>query len=92
MNPTDHAITKKTVSHTPLSDAEIASLAHTLFLYCTARTDNAADAEDLCGGGLAGTVRIASPAARGCGVLRFFLVDRRKCRETLLSKKAANAP
>lgn len=49
MNPTDHAITKKTVSHTPLSDAEIASLAHTLFLYCTARTDNAADAEDLCG-------------------------------------------
>ena len=49
MNQTDHAITKKTVSHTPLSDAEIASLAHTLFLYCTARTDNAADAEDLCG-------------------------------------------
>ena len=37
------------VAHTPLSDAEIASLAHTLFLYCTARTDNEADAEDLCG-------------------------------------------
>lgn len=32
----------------PLTDTEIASLAHTLFLYCTARTDNINDAEDLC--------------------------------------------
>ena len=41
--------TPEPAPHTPLSDAEIASLAHTLFLYCTARTDNEADAEDLCG-------------------------------------------
>lgn len=41
--------TPASAAHTPLSDAEIASLAHTLFLYCTARTDNEADAEDLCG-------------------------------------------
>ena len=49
MNQTDHAMAEKTASHTPLSDAEIASLAHTLLLYCTAKTDNETDAEDLCG-------------------------------------------